>query len=498
MGRAPVIPAPPAGTGQFFRLFPEALRLSGPPPLPLPDPGSPIASPYWKRLLALLALALSLVLWTEGLLGSLERPSVLDALGLRQMEVAALAAEGLPAPWQAVLVGDDPRGALSQELDRQIKALGQGASAVQSLEMALLESVKAKEPTRTLSAAVTALLDRVDGARKPLLKALLLGQPVSAGDRARLLAPWGQEPMLEQLTCEWLGGPANSCLAQRQHRHLLMQWLGISVLPVVLMIGGALLLLRQLWRFNRGSLAAAPPLLGPSLAAVDVTLIIAGGFVVVGEVLLPALLQSPTQTMLQRTTLAPATAQGLQVLFQYLGLMVAPLLILHLLLRGRQAPEGGWLQWRWRPLLKALAQAIAALLMVMPLVALASWLLSLVWSEPGGSNPLLELVFHSGDRFALLCLGLTATVLAPLFEETLFRGVLLPVMGQRLGALGAVLASAAVFALAHLSLGELVPLFVLGVGLGLLRWRTGRLAPGVFMHGFWNGLTFINLISLAG
>ncbi|MCE2837965.1 MAG: hypothetical protein LW834_13550, partial [Cyanobium sp. 49614_E6] len=82
-------------------MFPEALRLSGPPPLPLPDPGVPLASPYWKRLLALLALALSLVLWTEGLLGSLERPSVLDALGVRQLEVAALAAEGLPAPWRS-------------------------------------------------------------------------------------------------------------------------------------------------------------------------------------------------------------------------------------------------------------------------------------------------------------------------------------------------------------------------------------------------------------
>jgi membrane protease YdiL (CAAX protease family) len=466
--------------------------------MPRPDPGIPLASPYWKRLLALLALALSLVLWTEGLLGSLERPSVLDALGVRQMEVAALAAEGLPAPWRAVLVGDDPRGALSQELDRQIKASGQGASAVQSLEMALLDSATATDPTRALTASVTGLLDQVDGARQPLLKALLRGQPVAAGERAQLLAPWGQEPMLEQLTCERLGGPASGCPAQRQRRHLQIQWLGISVLPVVLMIVGGILLLRQLWRLYRGQLAPAPPLQGPLLSAVDVTLLIAGGFVLVGEVLLPALLQGPTKALVQKITLAPAPAQGLQVLIQYLLLMLAPLLILHLLLRGRQAPDGGWLQWRWRPLFKALTEAIGALLMVMPLVALASWLLSLVWSEPGGSNPLLELVFHSGDRVALLCLGFTATVLAPLFEETLFRGVLLPVLAPRLGGLGAVLASAAVFALAHLSLGELVPLFVLGVGLGLLRWRTGRLAPGVFMHGFWNALTFINLISLAG
>ena len=61
----------------------------------------------------------------------------------------------------------------------------------------------------------------------------------------------------------------------------------------------------------------------------------------------------------------------------------------------------------------------------------------------------------------------------------------------------AVLVSAAVFAMAHLSLNELTPLFVLGLGLGWLRWRTGRLACSVLMHALWNGLTFVNRWLLA-
>jgi hypothetical protein len=60
-----------------------------------------------------------------------------------------------------------------------------------------------------------------------------------------------------------------------------------------------------------------------------------------------------------------------------------------------------------------------------------------------------------------------------------------------------VLVSAAVFALAHLSLSEGIPLFVLGIGLGWLRWRSGRLAPSVLMHALWNGLTLLNLLVLA-
>jgi membrane protease YdiL (CAAX protease family) len=136
-------------------------------------------------------------------------------------------------------------------------------------------------------------------------------------------------------------------------------------------------------------------------------------------------------------------------------------------------------------------------LMVLPLVALASWLLQLVWTDPGGTNPLLEMVLDTTDGWALGAFALTAVVLAPLFEETLFRGVLLPVVAHHLGARWAVLISALLFAIAHLSLAELVPLSVLGVGLGLLRWQTGRLAASVCLHALWNGLTFFNLLLLA-
>jgi membrane protease YdiL (CAAX protease family) len=135
--------------------------------------------------------------------------------------------------------------------------------------------------------------------------------------------------------------------------------------------------------------------------------------------------------------------------------------------------------------------------MVMPIVALAGWLTEKLWGDPGGSNPLLDLVLTSADRGALACFAFTAIVLAPLFEETLFRGVLLPVLGRQWGGGKAVVASAGVFALAHLSLGELIPLFLLGLGLGWLRWRSGCLSASIWMHALWNGMTFANLLLLA-
>ena len=480
--------------------------MTAPPPLPRPSgpsasggtPSGPAPLPRpagWRSLLALLSLSLSLLLWLNGLVGSLERPSVGDALSLRQLELTALAAEALPDPPRSALFGGDARAALSRELRAQITAAATPAPAALRLELALLE--RGGDP----GAVARRLRDlelTVDAPRRPLLAALQGGQSFDPALQAPLLAPWNPSPMLRQLVCEQLGGAEGGCPASAGAPRLLLQWAVVTLLPLPLLLLGIGLLLRQVWLVCRGRLGEPPPLIGPPLDLVDVTLLIAGGFVLVGEVLLPQLLQGWLVAGLAALSLGGALEQGVQVLLLYLLLMGAPLAILVALLAGRGAPPpGGWLQWRWRPPLSALTLAVSSVLMVLPVVALSGWLIEHFWPDAGGSNPLLDLVLTSDDPRALACFALTATVLAPLFEETLFRGVLLPVLARRLGAPLALLGSAAVFAMAHLSLTELIPLFVLGLGLGWLRWRSGRLAASVLMHALWNGLTFVNLLVLA-
>ena len=134
--------------------------------------------------------------------------------------------------------------------------------------------------------------------------------------------------------------------------------------------------------------------------------------------------------------------------------------------------------------------------MVMPPVVFTGWLMGKLLGDQGGSNPLLEMVLRSDNPLALVLLALTAVVLAPLFEELVFRGVMLPVLARWLGRGWGVVLSGLVFAVAHLSIGELPPLLVLGIGLAMLRLSSGRLLPCVVMHACWNGATFINLILL--
>jgi len=467
------------------------------------DPGSRRLSPWdglrgWKGLLALLALSLSGLIWISGLEASLSRPSVANALDVRQLELTVLTAEALPPSLRPLLVGDDPRGTLKEVLEKESKDPSSPPAANRRLELALLKRSQTEQESNSRTAALAELATQVDPSRRPLLLALQGPADMSPSQQQALLAPWGENTLIAQLGCEQLGGTARACPAQRLAPWLIGRFLALTVLPALLMVVGVILLGRQLWLLQRGRLPSPPPLVSPPLSLVDVTLVIAGGFVLLGELLLPALTQGSLGRLLSRWTLAGDTRQGIEVLGSYLTLMVAPLGILGLFL-ARQAnpPKGGWLQWGWRPLPAVVGPALKGFLMVIPLVALATWLLQQVWTDPGGSNPLLEMVLASSNGLALLAFALTAVVFAPLFEETLFRGVLLPVLGRHVGGMAAVAISAVLFALAHLSLGELLPLSVLGIGLGLLRWQSGRLAASVCLHALWNSLTFLNLLLLA-
>ncbi|MCP9887740.1 CPBP family intramembrane metalloprotease [Cyanobium sp. ATX 6A2] len=470
------------------------------PPLRLPP--STAAPPRWKQLLAVLSLLLCGLLWINGLLQSLERPSVGNALELRQRQLQVLAAPALPERLKPLLAGPDSLEQLTIQLEQSLAADPGPGSPDQLLQLALLQ-LRGQQPERS-APLLERLRAQVPPARHALVAMLESGPLPLAAQPPRIAAltdPWQEDlsPLTSQLLCQALEPGRPDCGDPHRQGRALARLLAVSWLPGLLLLLGLGLLLRPAWLLIRHRAMATPALVGPPLDLVDVTLLIAGGFVVLGELSVPLLLAPALRPLLAPLDATPVRQQGLQVLLLYLGLMVPPLLILAAQLRplARQQPANGWLQWRWRPAGSASTAALGHVLMVLPLVAFSGWMVNRLLGDPGGSNPLLELVLTARDPVALLCFGFTAMVLAPLFEETLFRGVLLPALGSRWGGTAGVLVSALVFGLAHLSVGELLPLVVLGVGLGWLRLRSGRLGPCVLMHSLWNGFTFTNLLLLA-
>jgi hypothetical protein len=89
-----------------------------------------------------------------------------------------------------------------------------------------------------------------------------------------------------------------------------------------------------------------------------------------------------------------------------------------------------------------------------------------------------------------------AAVLAPAFEEILFRGILLPVLSQRLRAGSAIAIVSCLFALLHWNVASFVPLFALSVSFCLAYIYTGSLFVPVFMHSLFNLITVSLLLSV--
>ena len=454
--------------------------------------------PAWKQGLALVSLALSLLLWLNGLVDSLSRPSVGQALNLRQLELAVEAEPALPVSLRPLLGSPPPlpalQRALAEEIRRDAEAGAPAAPALRLEQALLLLRLDRGAEARPLLRDLAGMAESAPEAR--LAAALLAaGEPGTASVDASSRWP-GQSALVAQWGCEALQGP-QACSTRLAPRVALARLLAVTVLPVLLLLLGLALLLRELWCWRSGRSSPLQPLQGPPLSGLDAVLLIAGGFVVVGELLTPLLITPLLSGGLAQLAVRSPLREGITVLVMYLALMAGPLWILRQQLQALgPAPQAGWLQFRWRPLGTAAQRALVGVLMVLPAVSLVGWLQGQLWGDPGGSNPLLELVLRSQSAPALTCFALTAIVLAPLFEETLFRGVLLPVVARSFGPAWGVLVSALVFAVAHLSLGELPPLLMLGLGLGWLRWSGGRLSSCVLMHALWNALTFANLLIL--
>lgn len=101
-----------------------------------------------------------------------------------------------------------------------------------------------------------------------------------------------------------------------------------------------------------------------------------------------------------------------------------------------------------------------------------------------------SLIAHAaqGGAPGVATLALCTCVLAPAFEETVFRGFLLPTLNKWVPAWAAVVGSAAVFALVHEhNGGDTAQLFTLGLVNGYVYDRTKVLAAPILVHAIFNG-----------
>ncbi len=86
------------------------------------------------------------------------------------------------------------------------------------------------------------------------------------------------------------------------------------------------------------------------------------------------------------------------------------------------------------------------------------------------------------EPVTVLCTLAGAVLIAPICEETFFRGFAFAGLLRGVNLLWATLLSAVLFTLAHGDLGSSAPLLILGLFLAYLRWRSGSIWPAIALH----------------
>ncbi len=230
----------------------------------------------------------------------------------------------------------------------------------------------------------------------------------------------------------------------------------------------------------------------------DTWLVMVAGFFLVGQIVVGVfvapLLRAIGLALQSEFALTDDVYKGIMILSSYAALASGSIAVLYFTIKKhlpldknwfRVALSGNWLPW-----------GLGGYLVAFPLVLGVSIVNSQIWQGQGGSNPLLPIVLEGKSPVALALFLVTTAIAAPIFEELLFRGFLLPSLSRYFSTWNAVLLSGLIFAVVHLSLSEVLPLTVLGIVLGFVYARTQNLLASMLLHGLWNAGTILSLYLL--
>ena len=134
---------------------------------------------------------------------------------------------------------------------------------------------------------------------------------------------------------------------------------------------------------------------------------------------------------------------------------------------------------------RAIGLAITVLIGVYVLSAIVAQ-----FADPGGEQGLTPTGWDGDRAGAFVASFVVIAVLVPVVEELTFRGLGYSLL-ERFGARAAIIVTGVAFGLAHGLIEALPLLAAFGIGLAILRSRTGSVIPGIVLHGTFNAIALI-------
>ena len=435
-----------------------------------------------KILSAIISLIITFFVWQQGLKESLNRPSASFDISQKEIEITELAMPAVPEKLKIFF---------NNSLREEMKIALEKISFSELSERSKLIWIILQDSDKEIDQSYFNKFD------KPIYMNISQSIYKSNKPSKEIINDLKNDKYLFNLVSDKFNFNKDKIITNRLAKFMFFKLIIIRAIPLLSILAGSLLVLKYLWRIIKLKAINWADYESLNLNVLDMILLISGGFVVLGEVISPLI--SITLVDLFSKNLSYEISQSLRIFFGYLFMAIPPLFIIYRQIKFIDKQfnlKKDYFQFKFKPIKESIYQGFKGWIMIIPFVLLTSVIMNLIIKNQAGSNPLLEIVLNNNNYFAFILLFVTTTLIAPFFEEIIFRGVLLPVLARDYGRTIGILISSFVFALAHLSLNEFPPLFVLGIGLAVTRLISGRLSSSVAMHSFWNGLTFVNLFLL--
>jgi len=192
-----------------------------------------------------------------------------------------------------------------------------------------------------------------------------------------------------------------------------------------------------------------------------------------------------------------STAKSVVVLVSQAMLDGLAILYLYLMLQARTTAPF-WPSIGWREMRPGLGKIRDSFLHYLAVGAMLAVVVTFVGGFLNSKKtlPIEELL---KARVSIVLFGVLGVLVAPLVEETIFRGFLYPVIARRLGVAAGIAITGTLFGLMHAAQlggawGQIALLILVGVVLTWVRARTGTVAASYFVHLGYNGLQLVGYL----
>jgi len=179
----------------------------------------------------------------------------------------------------------------------------------------------------------------------------------------------------------------------------------------------------------------------------------------------------------------------------------AGLAFIHAFIRWHKLTWRDFLGLKNRPLrwiiIWAVAMSVFAIPATLLLNSLTAWVIS-HFKEEVTQQTVMVVLQESGTVAQRFALGFAAIVIAPVFEEGLFRGILYPVVKNAGYPTLALAGTSLLFGAIHGSILTFLPLTFLGLMFAVLYEKTDSLLAPILSHALFNAVNFTYIVLTAG